>query len=283
MKTTKNYGFKKPEQTDFYNVEDFNANMDIIDEKLKFVEENSSNGGMFKENVTVPDNLDFGAKGTVGNYGNETVVVAKNQNDASKQRYISIMNETAEPDVAKALGFVDVKDGAYNVYRIYGDHNKPKSSDVKAFTYGTDREYINENVDLNTFTKIGLFKCTVNGTVATLKNCPTNEAFTLDILSATGESSEIDVNTYSYLLQRITTLSGKQYVRDVNSDGAMGIINYGKWKRVLDTSDIVDNLESTSKELPLSANMGREILSKMSEFVTYDWDEETQTLSITTS
>lgn len=35
MKTTENYGFKKPENTDFFNVEDFNGNMDILDEKLK--------------------------------------------------------------------------------------------------------------------------------------------------------------------------------------------------------------------------------------------------------
>ena len=29
MKTTDNYGLKKPEETDFYNVQDQNDNMDI--------------------------------------------------------------------------------------------------------------------------------------------------------------------------------------------------------------------------------------------------------------
>jgi hypothetical protein len=38
MKYTPNYGLKKPEQDDFYNVEDFNENADIIDEKLKEAE-----------------------------------------------------------------------------------------------------------------------------------------------------------------------------------------------------------------------------------------------------
>ena len=35
MKYTPNYGIKKPEQDDFYNVEDFNDNADIIDQALK--------------------------------------------------------------------------------------------------------------------------------------------------------------------------------------------------------------------------------------------------------
>ncbi len=35
---TKNFGLKKPEDNDFYNVEDFNKNADIIDEKLKIFE-----------------------------------------------------------------------------------------------------------------------------------------------------------------------------------------------------------------------------------------------------
>ncbi|MFP3917705.1 hypothetical protein U5N28_07835 [Lysinibacillus telephonicus] len=40
MQKTTNYGLKKPEQTDFYNVQDFNDNADIIDQKLK---ENADN------------------------------------------------------------------------------------------------------------------------------------------------------------------------------------------------------------------------------------------------
>ena len=38
MKTTTNYGLNKPEATDFYNVEDFNQNMDTIDSTLKKME-----------------------------------------------------------------------------------------------------------------------------------------------------------------------------------------------------------------------------------------------------
>src|SRR5690606_801737 len=40
MKYTENYNLKKPEAEDFYNVEDFNENADIIDKKLKDLEDN---------------------------------------------------------------------------------------------------------------------------------------------------------------------------------------------------------------------------------------------------
>ena len=42
MKTTDNYGLKKPESTDFYNVEDQNENMEIIDSALKEIKESVS-------------------------------------------------------------------------------------------------------------------------------------------------------------------------------------------------------------------------------------------------
>lgn len=41
MQNTKNYGLRKPEARDFYDVEDFNANFDIIDENLKSVSESA--------------------------------------------------------------------------------------------------------------------------------------------------------------------------------------------------------------------------------------------------
>lgn len=39
MKYTENLNLNKPDRTDFYNVEDFNKNMDILDAKIKEIEE----------------------------------------------------------------------------------------------------------------------------------------------------------------------------------------------------------------------------------------------------
>lgn len=44
MKTTDNYGLKKPESTDFYNVEDQNENMEIIDAALQELKKSVSDG-----------------------------------------------------------------------------------------------------------------------------------------------------------------------------------------------------------------------------------------------
>lgn len=42
MQTTSNYALKKPEATDYYNIDDFNANMDTIDVKIKLNADNSA-------------------------------------------------------------------------------------------------------------------------------------------------------------------------------------------------------------------------------------------------
>lgn len=39
LKNTTNFGLKKPESTDFYNVDDFNDNMDVIDQEMKTIDE----------------------------------------------------------------------------------------------------------------------------------------------------------------------------------------------------------------------------------------------------
>lgn len=39
MQKTENYGLNKPDLEDFYNVEDFNENMDVLDAKMKEIEE----------------------------------------------------------------------------------------------------------------------------------------------------------------------------------------------------------------------------------------------------
>ena len=39
MQKTENYGLMKPGTTDFYDVEDFNSNFDILDTIMKEIEE----------------------------------------------------------------------------------------------------------------------------------------------------------------------------------------------------------------------------------------------------
>jgi len=53
METTPNYNLKKPGDEDFYNIEDFNDNVDVIDAELKRL--NDAIGDLDADNITLPD------------------------------------------------------------------------------------------------------------------------------------------------------------------------------------------------------------------------------------
>lgn len=48
---TQNLGLKKPEKTDFYNVDDFNGNMDIVDEEVNKLKPNVIINGVEEEKI----------------------------------------------------------------------------------------------------------------------------------------------------------------------------------------------------------------------------------------
>lgn len=54
MKTTTNYGFKKPEVNDYYNVNDLNESLDIIDTELKTMSDKASTVSAHIANVNNP-------------------------------------------------------------------------------------------------------------------------------------------------------------------------------------------------------------------------------------
>lgn len=51
MNTTENYGLRKPEATDFFNVDDFNNNADVIDAELNRLAPKLSIDGVAEENI----------------------------------------------------------------------------------------------------------------------------------------------------------------------------------------------------------------------------------------
>ncbi|MFF5993476.1 pyocin knob domain-containing protein [Lysinibacillus sp. KU-BSD001] len=58
MKRTLNYNLLKPDQTDFYNVDDFNGNADTIDAELKRLSDAIGNGGAGNDILTRLNNLE---------------------------------------------------------------------------------------------------------------------------------------------------------------------------------------------------------------------------------
>lgn len=53
MKLTTNYGLKKPEGSDVVNIDDFNYNADILDTKVKEVENRVNSLNLTASNVTM--------------------------------------------------------------------------------------------------------------------------------------------------------------------------------------------------------------------------------------
>ena len=59
MEQTKNYKLNKPGQDDFYNVEDFNQNADILDQALKELAEGDSDQYVSKTGDTMTGDWNF--------------------------------------------------------------------------------------------------------------------------------------------------------------------------------------------------------------------------------
>lgn len=100
---------------------------------------------------------------------------------------------------------------------------------------GYDRTDIASGSDLNNILNMGCYRCTTATKAASLINCPTKNAFIMDMVAATGGNLVINPNGYTYAVQRIYDLDGKQYTRQVTSN-SNGTITYGAWITVYTTA-----------------------------------------------
>lgn len=97
MKNTTNYGLNKPESTDFYNVDDMNSNMDVIDANLKKHEDdiarlersNSSTG----QSVT---NIQFMAQQTEAELDSHKINELNPHNVTAEQVGLGNVNNTSD-------------------------------------------------------------------------------------------------------------------------------------------------------------------------------------------
>ena len=92
------------------------------------------------------------------------------------------------------------------------------------------------NADLNTTTymKVGRYYCSKNADAATLKNCPTNVAFMMEVYSPLSTTIDNETTkTWVYRLRKITVHnSGVQFVQYCNVGGTAGVWTYNPWKVV---------------------------------------------------
>lgn len=202
-------------------------------------------------------------------------------NDLNNWKTVGLYNctsDTTNAPTGDGWGTVFVVSGAFGVERLmqlyyawnynkgtlYGRYYDPSDGWTKwknvggdAITFGTDRIVINENDDLNNILTCGCYKCTGSGVAATLKNCPTAIAFTMDVVPGTGDHVGVtDATKYQYILQLIRTMDGDEYFRKIYTRPNESDIVYMDWRKVLNSGDCVDNLESTLVNRPLSAKQG---------------------------
>lgn len=121
-----------------------------------------------------------------------------------------------------------------NADLLDGKHSTEFLTDDKLFTMlvptGTA---IPANADLQTteYLKVGRYYCSANATAITLKNCPIDKAFMMEVYSPL--STTIDNETtssYVYRLRKITHYNtGVQYWQYVGSSATAGSFTYGDW------------------------------------------------------
>ena len=96
MQSTTNYGLNKPESTDFYNVADFNENMDIIDGKLKEAENSTAEA---KNNT----NTHTSNKNNPHNVTKEQVGLSNVDNTSDTDKPVSVAQQQAIDTVQNSI------------------------------------------------------------------------------------------------------------------------------------------------------------------------------------
>lgn len=116
-------------------------------------------------------------------------------------------------------------------------------SDFGAVTYG-ERQSISEGANLNDLVEIGGYGCIMTSTAETLANCPVKSAFILDVINSVGGPYK-DLNTpFVYLVQRLMTFDGIEYIRSIYVDGSLNK-HFTTWQKITWKSE----LPTTAKEV----------------------------------
>lgn len=96
-------------------------------------------------------------------------------------------------------------------------------------------------VDLNTVTylKVGKYYCNSDARTQTLVNCPTSNAFMMEVFSPLSTTIDNEsTSSWVYRVRILTTYTGKMYIQKANSGSTAGTFSYGAWEEFAYTSNI---------------------------------------------
>lgn len=113
---------------------------------------------------------------------------------------------------------------------------------------------IPKDADLNTveYLKIGVYTCKFYGTAISLKNCPVNNAFRMEVYSYQSSNTDDSILTtaeYVYRLRKIIKLSGEQYYQYVYSTTEKGVFTYGDWQYIPTTKATIDTTDTNGSSV----------------------------------
>lgn len=127
---------------------------------------------------------------------------------------------------------------------------------------------IEKDADLNHYTTPGFYHCLANTTVATLKNCPTSNAFSL----------RVEHTAYLSCIQFLSTFNVNTallYYRTIYRVSAEAGYSYGVWQRIYTTYDTppiatisANGLMSASDKKRVDRNIGFNTVSSLADLPT---------------
>lgn len=92
---------------------------------------------------------------------------------------------------------------------------------------------ITANSDLNTlkYLRVGRYYCILNASAKTIKNCPTTEAFTMEVYNPVGVNvDDEEENDYVYRLRVITAYkTGIQYIQHASTGATPNVWTFDSW------------------------------------------------------
>ena len=94
------------------------------------------------------------------------------------------------------------------------------------------------NLNTKTYLKIGKYYCSLNVDAKTITNCPTSEAFSMEVFNPLGTNvDDEDTREYTYRLRVLTAYkTGVQYIQYCATSGTAGAWTYNGWFVVPRTS-----------------------------------------------
>ncbi len=228
MRYTENLNLKKPEQTEFYDVDDFNENADIIDTEL--MNRLKLTGGVMSGTITsasdtiLNKNNDTSGLNLTGGKDNTSAnltLFGKNAPNFKGYFALDALDDTG--NYHQLLGTPDGKlswGGAYFVTSINGA--TANENGTVMVTKLERREYLSKGANLNDYQEIGIYGIDMNNVAETIQNIPVPLAGMLEVKHSASDGY--------YITQEYTTCDAnpRVFVRNCyikNND-------CGKWKEL---------------------------------------------------